>query len=69
MNTADYLLEHGRDNDIAIIANNLEYTYADLRQASARLVAEMLTSGVGPAIASAFWATIRCFGSQPTWQR
>ena len=48
MNTADYLLEHGRDNDIAIIANNLEYTYADLRQASARLVAEMLTRGVGP---------------------
>ena len=48
MNTADYLLEHGRDNDIAIIANNLEFTYADLRQASARLVAEMLTCGVGP---------------------
>ena len=48
MNTADYLLEHGRDNDIAIIANKLEYTYADLRQASARLVAEMLTRGVGP---------------------
>ena len=48
MNTADYLLERGRDDDIAIIANTLQYTYADLRQASARLVAEMLAQGAGP---------------------
>jgi acyl-CoA synthetase (AMP-forming)/AMP-acid ligase II len=48
MNTADYLLEHGRDADIAIIANKVEYTYADLRQASARLLAEMLARGIGP---------------------
>ena len=49
MNTADYLLEHGRAKDLAIIANNLQYTYADLRRASARLVAEMLARGVGAA--------------------
>ncbi len=49
MNTADYLLEHGRDNDIAIISNKVEYTYADLRQASARLLAEMQARGIGPA--------------------
>jgi long-chain acyl-CoA synthetase len=48
MNTADYLLEHGRAHDVAIIANKLQYTYADLRHASARLVAEMLARGVGP---------------------
>ena len=48
MNTADYLLEHGRDDDIAIIANRLHYTYADLHQASAQVVAEMLAHGVGP---------------------
>ena len=48
MNTADYLLEHGRDSDIAIIANKLQYSYADLRQASGRLLAEMLARGTGP---------------------
>ena len=48
MNTADYLLEHGRDSDVAIIANKLQHTYADLRQVSGRLVAEMLAHGVGP---------------------
>ncbi len=48
MNTADYLLEHGRDSDIAIIANKVQHTYADLRAASARLAAEMLARGVGP---------------------
>jgi|WetSurMetagenome_2_1015567.scaffolds.fasta_scaffold25438_3 long-chain acyl-CoA synthetase len=48
MNTADYLLEHGRDADIAIISNKVEYTYADLRHASARLLAEMVARGVEP---------------------
>jgi long-chain acyl-CoA synthetase len=48
MNTADYLLEHGRDKDVAIVANKAEFTYADLRHASARLLAEMLARSVGP---------------------
>ena len=48
MNTADYLLEHGRDADLAIIATTGQHTYADLRQASARLLAELRACDIHP---------------------
>ena len=48
MNTADYLLERGQDDHVALIAGQTQWTYADLRSASARLVAELARSGVKP---------------------
>ncbi len=48
MNTADYLLETGRDDAVAVIANKVEHSYRDLRMASARLVGELLAAGAQP---------------------
>ncbi len=48
MNTADYLLESGRDRDIALITDKARHTYRDLREASARLAGELIAAGVGP---------------------
>ena len=48
MNTADYLLETGKDNHVALIENTGQRTYGDLREASARVAAELLRCGVQP---------------------
>jgi len=48
MNTADYLLEVGRDQDIVLITAQERYTYRDLRQASARVAGELEAAGVKP---------------------
>ncbi len=48
MNTADYLLEFAEDDRVVLIENKRTHTYRDLRRASARLVAELLRSGVQP---------------------
>lgn len=48
MNTADYLLEMGNDQDIALLTGKTEYTYCQLRVASARMLGELLSLGVTP---------------------
>jgi long-chain acyl-CoA synthetase len=48
MNTADYLLETADDNRVALIENQTQHTYRDLRAASARVAAELLHCGVQP---------------------
>ena len=48
MNTADYLLQNGLDQDIVFLTKYGQYTYADLRLASARLVGELVDAGVLP---------------------
>jgi acyl-CoA synthetase (AMP-forming)/AMP-acid ligase II len=48
MNTADYLLECASDSDIALLANKTAHTYCELREASARLAAELITADVQP---------------------
>ena len=46
LNTADYLLELGNDQDIALLAGRASYTYAELRRACSRMLAELLSRGV-----------------------
>lgn len=48
MNTADYLLDTAEDNRVALIENKCLHTYRDLREASARVAAELLHAGVKP---------------------
>jgi len=48
MNTADYLLDAADGNRVALIENKCLHTYRDLREASARVVAEFLHCGVKP---------------------
>lgn len=48
MNTADYLLEAGGDSSPAFIVNKRAYTYYEVREASARIVAELIAAGVRP---------------------
>ena len=48
MNTADYLLETGQDSQMALIESAGQYTYGQLRAASARVAAALLRSGVQP---------------------
>jgi acyl-CoA synthetase (AMP-forming)/AMP-acid ligase II len=48
MNTADYLLDTADSNRVALIENKCLHTYRDLREASARVVAELLHCGVKP---------------------
>jgi long-chain acyl-CoA synthetase len=48
MNTADYLLEFGKDQDIALLTGKTEYTYCQLRAASARMLGELLSLGIQP---------------------
>jgi long-chain acyl-CoA synthetase len=63
MNTADYLLQKGQDQDIAFLTSHEQYRYGELRDASARLVGEFLSEGlqVGDRVGilgenSLFWA-------------
>lgn len=48
MNTADYLLETGIDNHIALLSNKSEYRYSDLKSASIKLSEALLALGVKP---------------------
>lgn len=48
MNTADYLLENGDPSDIALIAGKAQYTYQDVKVASARVAGELTLAGVQP---------------------
>lgn len=49
LNTADYLLELADDKAAALILNRTTYTYREVREAAARLVAELIAAGVQPA--------------------
>jgi acyl-CoA synthetase (AMP-forming)/AMP-acid ligase II len=48
MNTADYLLEHACDDTVALITEQETFSYKELRQASERIVGELLSLGVKP---------------------
>jgi len=48
MNTTDYLLDVGRDEDIAIITARATYTYRDLRSATFQVARRLLSIGVAP---------------------
>ncbi len=48
MNTADYLLEAGSNNQIALLSHKSEYSYSDLKTASAQVAETLLSLGVGP---------------------
>jgi len=63
MNTADYLLQVGDDRSVALLTRQAEHTYRELRDASARLLGELISAGVQPddrvgilATNSLFWA-------------
>jgi acyl-CoA synthetase (AMP-forming)/AMP-acid ligase II len=48
MNTADYLLEYPNDNDIALITKKTQFTYREVREASARILGKLVALGVRP---------------------
>lgn len=48
MNTADYLLAVGEAEAPVVITDRYQYSYRDLREASARLAAELVKAGVRP---------------------
>lgn len=48
MNTADYLLEHGRPDDLAVLEEGAEYTYADLTDAVESVAGALHGTGVAP---------------------
>jgi acyl-CoA synthetase (AMP-forming)/AMP-acid ligase II len=46
MNISDYLLEVGKDNDPAIITEDGQFTYRDLRNATARIIEVLQENGI-----------------------
>lgn len=48
MNTADYLLENGKAQDIALISGKTQTTYTDLKEASLRVAESLLAQEIGP---------------------
>jgi len=46
MNITDYLLEHGDDQKVAMILDDVEYTYADIRLATAKMYLALRQSGI-----------------------
>lgn len=46
MNTADYLLEHGEDDDLAILTSSARYTYRELRRAVNQLAHQLACAGI-----------------------
>jgi len=48
MSTTDYLLQAGRDEDIAIITARATYTYGDLRVATQQVARKLLAVGIAP---------------------
>jgi acyl-CoA synthetase (AMP-forming)/AMP-acid ligase II len=48
VNTADYLLEAVDDRRVALITEAAQFTYADIRQAAARLAGELDAAGLRP---------------------
>jgi long-chain acyl-CoA synthetase len=63
MNVSDYLLERGKDRDVALVAGGSRYTYVDLKRAAMSLAREVMEAGAEPgdtvgllAANSLFWA-------------
>jgi acyl-CoA synthetase (AMP-forming)/AMP-acid ligase II len=48
MNVADYLLESGDDQQIALVADRSHYSYLDIRRTAASLAREILQTGAQP---------------------
>lgn len=48
MNIADYLLEKGADQKVAVYMEDAQYTYREIRDASAHMVCELKHAGVQP---------------------
>jgi acyl-CoA synthetase (AMP-forming)/AMP-acid ligase II len=48
MNVADYLLECGKDQQIALVADRSHHTYLDIRKAAATLARGILEAGIQP---------------------
>lgn len=48
MNTSDYLLQNGLDENIALVDGDDIFTYGDLKFAAARLAGELLVAGLRP---------------------
>ena len=48
MNSTDYMLDLGKDDDIALISKDGEYTYFDLKIAVNRIAKELLACGIQP---------------------
>jgi acyl-CoA synthetase (AMP-forming)/AMP-acid ligase II len=48
MNTTDYLLQNIQNNDLAILTKEKSYTYGEVKQAAARLAAELISLGIQP---------------------
>ena len=46
MNTADYLLQNADDQKIALIEKRNQYTYAEIKQASSRILGDLIAKGV-----------------------
>jgi non-ribosomal peptide synthetase component E (peptide arylation enzyme) len=46
MNTADYLLERGDPQRVALIAGKNQYTYQELRSAAERVAGELTQAGI-----------------------
>ncbi len=62
INTSDFLLEFGKDNNLAIITEDSQYTYRDLKSAAARIIEVLRDAGVAPtdrvgllSVNSLFW--------------
>jgi len=69
MNTTDYLLEVGHDDDIAIITARGSHTYRDLRAATDRIAHQLLASASRWEIVWASSARTRSSGWPLTWER
>ena len=48
MNVADYLLECGEDQRVALVADRSYYTYLDLKRTAASLAREIVQAGAHP---------------------
>jgi acyl-CoA synthetase (AMP-forming)/AMP-acid ligase II len=48
MNTADFLLDVGNDEDIVCVTDRASYTYRDLRMATQRIACKLLSLGIMP---------------------
>jgi long-chain acyl-CoA synthetase len=46
MNTADYLLQQGEDQNVVFLNKREKFTYQDLKEACSRLMGELLNNGV-----------------------
>ena len=61
MNVADFLLEHGEDERVALVEGSQEHTFLDLKRAAAGLAHEIVLSGACPGDAVGLMASNSLF--------